>query len=93
MQDSQNEQVRHQYQMMHRFTEEMQMTLGNMRNAAERCNNMLQDPAMMRERDMQQEMERLRLHLQDMTGQADEAVQSMERLNQRLQLRETDSFN
>lgn len=84
MQQVQNEEMRNQYQMMHRFNEQMQMTLGNMKNAAERCNLMLQDRTMMRDRTMQRDMDQLRQHLQDMTGQMDEAVQTMERLTKRL---------
>jgi hypothetical protein len=88
MQQVQNEQIKNQYQMMHRFNEQMQMTLGNMKNAADRCNVMMQDQAMMRDRDMERDMDRLRQHLQDMTGQAEEAVQTMERLTKRLHQQE-----
>lgn len=84
MQQVQDEQVRGQYQMLHRFNEQIQMALGNMKNAAERCNLMLQDRQMMRDPSMMQDMEQLRRHLHDMTGQAEEAVQTMERLTKRL---------
>ena len=70
--------------MMHRFSEQMGMTLGNMKNAAERCDLMLKDREMMRDRDMQQEMQRMQRHLSDMTEQMDEAIQTMERMAERL---------
>jgi hypothetical protein len=62
----------------------MGMTLGNMKNAAERCDLMLQDREMMRDRDMQQEMQRMQRHLSDMTEQMDDAIQTMERMAERL---------
>lgn len=65
------------------------MTLGNMKNAAERCNLMQQDQQMMRNKEMKQDMDRLRQHLNDMTTQADEAVQTMERLTKRLNQQES----
>ena len=66
----------------------MQLTLGTMKNAADRCSMMLQDQAMMRDRNTQREMERLRQHLEDMTTEAGEAVRTMERLNRRLNQQE-----
>jgi len=88
MQQVQNEQMKSQYRMMHRFNEQMQLTLGNMKNAADHCNIMLQDRDMMQERQMQRDMDQLRQHLQGMTGQAEEVVQTMERLTQRLHQQE-----
>jgi len=84
MEQAQNEQMRNQYQMMHRFGEQISMTLGNMKNAAERCDLMLRDREMMRDRDMQQDMDRMRNHLTDMTNEMEEALQTMERMVQRM---------
>lgn len=79
-----NEQIRNQYQMMHRFGEQMGMTLGSMRNAAERCEIMLRDRDMMRDGEMRRDMDRMRRHLSDMTDEMEEALKSMERMMRRL---------
>jgi len=70
--------------MTHRMGEQLGMMLGNMKNAAERCNMMLQDQQMMQDREMRRETERLQKHLQDMTKQMDDAVMTMERMTKRL---------
>lgn len=85
MEQAQNDQMRNQFQMMHRFSEQLGMTLGNMKNAADRCELMLQDREMMRDREMQQEMEQMQVHLSEMTEKMDEAVQTLERMGERLQ--------
>ena len=82
MQQTQSEQLRYQYQNMYRFGEQLGLTIGNLKNAAERCNLMLQDPQM--DRVMQRDMEQLRQRLNDMTGQAEEALQAMNRIRDRL---------
>ena len=84
MQQTQNEQLRYQYQNMYRFSEQLGLTIGNLKNAAERCNMMLQDRQMTQDRAMQQDMEQLRQRLNDMTGQAEEAVKAMDRIRDRL---------
>ena len=84
MQQTQNEQLQHQYQNMSRFSEQLGLTIGNLKNAAERCNMMLQDPQMTQDRDMQQDMEQLRQRLNGMTGQAEEAVKAMDQIRARL---------
>lgn len=90
MEKTQNERVRNQYQMMHRMGEQMGLMLGNMKNAAERCNLMLQDRQMMQDRDMRKDMDRIREHLHDMTGQLEETLQTMERMTKRLRSPQTD---
>lgn len=84
MQQTQSEQLRYQYQNMYRFGEQLGLTIGNLKNAAERCNLMLQDPQMNQDRVMQRDMEQLRQRLNDMTGQAEEALQAMNRIRDRL---------
>jgi hypothetical protein len=84
MEQAKSEESRNQYQNMYRFSEQLGLTIGNLKNAAERCNLMLQDPAMAQDRVMQRDMEQLRLRLNDMTGQAEEAVKAMERIRDRL---------
>ena len=88
MEQTQNEQLRNQYQNMYRFGEQLALTIGTMKNAAERCNLMLQDQEMLQDREMRQEMERLRLHLNDMTGKAEEALTAMDQIRLRLQEQE-----
>ena len=70
------------------MNQRMQLTLGNLINAADHCNMMLQDRDMIQERQMQQDMNQLRQHLLDMTGQPKEAVQTLEYLTQRLHQQE-----
>jgi DNA replication protein DnaD len=70
--------------MMNRMGEQMGLMLGNMKNTAERCNLMLQNETMMRDREMRQDMDRIRTQLKDMTGQLEESVQSMERITKRM---------
>lgn len=84
MQQAKSEESRNQYQNMYRFSEQLGLTIGNLKNAAERCNLMLQDRTMAQDRVMQRDMEQLRLKLNDMTGQAEEAVKAMERIRDRL---------
>lgn len=86
--NQQIQQLQSHYQLMHRFNEQMQMTLGNMKNAAEQFNLMFQDEEMMRDQEMRKDMEQLREHLQGMATQADEALQVMERVRIRLQEQE-----
>ncbi|MFN1834131.1 hypothetical protein AB2B38_002620 [Balneola sp. MJW-20] len=84
MQQLQNESMMNQFQMMHRFNEQMHMTLGTIKNAAERCNLMLQDREMMKDQTMKRDMDQLREHIRSMSSQMGEAVQTMERLTKRL---------
>jgi predicted PurR-regulated permease PerM len=84
MQQAKNEQMRNQYRMMNRMSEQMGMTLGSMKNAAERCEMMLQNKDMMQDRIMRRETDRLREHIHKMTGDMEEAVATMERLMERL---------
>jgi hypothetical protein len=88
MQQTKNEEFRNQYQNMYRFSEQLGLTIGNLKNAAERCTLMLQDREMAQDRVMQGEMEQLRQRLNDMTGQAEEAVKAMERIRDRLREKE-----
>jgi hypothetical protein len=89
MGQAKNEQMRNQYRMMNRFSEQMGMTLGNMKNAAERCDLMLNDPEMMRDQDMKQEMERMQRHLFDMTTEMEDAIQTMDQMAKRLGTRQS----
>lgn len=89
MQQAESEELRNQYQNMFRFSEQLGLTIGNLKNAAERCNLMLQDREMTQDRDMQKDMEQLRQRLNDMTGQAEEAVKAMERIRDRLHEKDT----
>lgn len=84
MQQTQNEELRYQYQNMYRFGEQLGLTIGNLKNAAERCKMMLQDPQMNQDRVMQRDMEQLRQRLNDMTDKAEEALQAMDRIRERL---------
>lgn len=93
MQQLQDEQVKNQYRTMYRFNEQLHMALGNMKNAAERCDLMMQNKEMMRDKEMQQEMERLQKHLGEMSNQAEDAVQTMERLTKRIQQQKTAQLN
>ncbi|MGM0506299.1 MAG: hypothetical protein ACQER4_03825 [Bacteroidota bacterium] len=88
MGEAQNEQMRNQYQQMHRFGEQLGMTLGNMKNAAERCELMQRDQEMMRDQEMRRDMDRMHEHLQSMTGNMEEAIQTMEQMNVRMQNRQ-----
>jgi hypothetical protein len=54
--------------------EQLNLMLGNMKNAAERCDLMLQNKQMMQNREMRQETQWLQKHLQDMTNQIDVQV-------------------
>lgn len=84
MEQVQDEELKNQYQVMFRFNEQMHMALGNMKNAVERCDIMLQNEEMIKDRNMQQEMDRLQEHLGEMSAQAEDAVRSMERLTRRV---------
>lgn len=84
MQQVQDEQMKNRYQMMYRFNEQVHMALGNMKNAAERCDLMMQNQDMMRDKETRQEMEQLQKHLGEMSQQAEDAVQTMERLTKRI---------
>lgn len=79
-----NDQMRNQFQMMHRFSEQLGVTIGNMKNAADDCELMLQDREMMCDQDVQQETEKMKLHLSNMTEKMDEAVLTLERMGERL---------
>jgi hypothetical protein len=60
---------------------------GQMKNAMEQSQTMMQNREMTRTREMERDMERLRKHLSDMTGQMEDAVQLMERMTNRVQAR------
>jgi hypothetical protein len=51
----------------------------------DRPRRMEQDPALQRDREIQRDMDRLRLQPRDMSARLDEGVQMIERLRQRLQ--------
>jgi len=84
MERARDQQQRNQYEMMHRMGEQMGLMLGNMKNAAERCQLMLQDQTMMQDQQMRQDMDQIREQLRDMTGKIEESVQTMERMTKRL---------
>jgi len=90
VEQSQNEQMRNQFQMMHRFGEQLEITLGNMKNTAERCELMLQNRDMMRNQDMERDMQRMQRHLSEMNEAMDETIQTMERMTRRLREHQPD---
>ena len=89
MQQAQNEQMRNQFRMMHQFGGQLGLALGNMKNTLNECNQILQNQEMMRDRNMQQNMNRMQQHLSGMSGQMEEAVQLMERMTTRLRARQS----
>lgn len=89
MQQVQDEQMRNQFRMMHQFGDQLGLALGNMKNTANQCSQMLQNQEMMRDRNMQQDMNRMQQHLSGMAGQMEEAVQLMERMTTRLRERQS----
>lgn len=93
MKQVQDEQMKNRYQMMYRFNEQVHMALGNMKNAAERCDLMMQNKDMMQDKEMRQEMEQLQKHLGEMSQQAEDAVQTMERLTKRMHQQKTADLN
>lgn len=50
----------------------------------DRIQQHLNDPALAGDRDMQRDMDRLRLHVEEMTGPLEEAIQDMDRIQDRL---------
>ena len=50
---------------------------------------MLKDQEMMRDRQMQQDMQRMRRHLSDLTSEMDESLKTMERMVQRMRERQS----
>ncbi|MDY7093008.1 MAG: hypothetical protein SX243_08560 [Acidobacteriota bacterium] len=57
---------------------------GDMTRAMDRIHQNLQDPDFARDRDMQRDMDRLREHIEDMTGPLEDALQTMDRMRDRL---------
>lgn len=86
MQQAETEQIRSQYRLVSRFGEQMGRTLTEMKEVAQTCNEMTQHRELNRNQEMQDEMNRLRLHLNNMTNQMDEAVSTLDRI--RLRIRE-----
>lgn len=90
VEQAQNEQMRNQFQMMHRFGEQLEITLGNMKNTAERCEFMLQNRDMMRNQDMERDMQRMQRHFSEMNEAMNEAIKTMESMTQRLREHQPD---
>lgn len=84
LQQAQTEQIRSQYRLVSRFGEQMGRTLTEMKEVAQTCNEMSQHQELNRNQEMQDEMNRLRLHLNNMTNQMDEAVSTLDRIRQRI---------
>jgi len=57
------------------------------RRSMDRIHLMMQDPAMNRDQDMQRDMDRLREHLNAVTGGLQEMVTTMEQMQKRMQAR------
>jgi hypothetical protein len=91
MQGTKNQQRRMQMLQMQRLGEHMNGVATQLKNATEQCQLMLQDREMLRDRNMDQDMTRLRERLQTMTGDLEESVQAMERLQERIENAETAS--
>ena len=80
-----------QGQQLQRLGEHMNGVATQLKNATEQCQLLLQDRAMLRDRNMDQDMTRLRERLRTMTGTLEESVQAMERLQERIENAQTAS--
>ena len=86
MERAQGEQLRNQIRMTRRMSEELGIVAGTLKGAAERCQLMAQDQEMIRDREMAGDMTRLREQMHQMSSQVENAVQTMERVTNRLRL-------
>ena len=86
MERAQGEQLRNQIRMTRRMSEELGIVAGTLKGAAERCQLMAQDQEMIRDREMARDMTRLREQMHQMSSQVENAVQTMERVTNRLRL-------
>ena len=57
---------------------------GDMTRAMDRVHQQLQDPAVLQDRDMKKDMDRLRLHIDDKMGPLEDALKTMDRIQDRL---------
>ena len=83
MQRQMSEQLMRQQRHMHELAGSMRQMTGQMRATMMQVRELARDPAMHEDGAMQQEMERLREHMQGMVEELDAGVQVMERLQQR----------
>lgn len=75
-----NPDARHQLLLLAEFTAQMQKTLARMKDLGEACNRMVRDRDLNLRIQVQDEMNRLRLHLNNVTSQLEDAVRTVERL-------------
>ena len=72
--------ARHRLLLLAQFTVQMEGTLTQMRDLGEACNRMVRDRDLNLQIQVQDEMNRLRLHLNNVTSQLEDAVRTVERL-------------
>mgnify|MGYP001604718335 FL=1 len=72
--------ARHRLLLLAQFTVQMEGTLNQMRDLGEACNRMVRDRDLNLQIQVQDEMNRLRLHLNNVTSQLEDAVRTVERL-------------
>lgn len=90
MQQTQDDATRRQYQYMQRMCDDLTGMAGQMKNLAERHQQMLQNnPDLWQDRGMQRDVDRMRRHLRDMTDQMEGATQTIERMRDRVREHQT----
>ncbi len=75
-----------QFRVMQRMSESLGTMAEHMKTTMERYQAMTHDHQMLRERDMEQDMDKIREHMNTMTQQMEETLQIMERLHKKLQI-------
>jgi hypothetical protein len=71
-------------QAMQQLCDSVANLAGGMAKAMDRIHQNLRDPALVQDQDMLRDMDRLRLHVEDMAGPLEDALQTMTRMQDRL---------
>ena len=71
-------------QSMSRLCDSVATLAGDMTKTMDRIHQNLRDPTLLQDRDMQKDMDRLRLHVEDMAVPLEDALKTMERIQDRL---------
>ncbi len=71
-------------QAMQQLCDSMANLAGDMTKTMDRIHQNLQDPALVQDKDMLKDMDRMRLHIEDMAGPLEDALNAMDRMQDRL---------
>ncbi len=71
-------------QSMSRLCDSVATLAGDMTQTMDRIHQNLRDPALLQDREMQKDMDRLRLHVEDMAAPLEDALTTMNRIQDRL---------